>query len=547
MGAIVVRPHQEPPLESSSSDSPSQCTNPSEPSAENHAALAAASQQQLQSLTAPCESRPPVANAPATPVDALQRQLFTTERQLLFALRQGEVHVPQEDPQSGLIDFEALAGAIERAEDHSRRGDRLLRSLENLGLDPGKLESHRAKLAGFQTRLADLRGIQERSAGAQPPASGQAPSRAWDLHAGRTGRRLGGQAVYFGDRTLRWMTEGIRNALGEEAGFATQTLLDGTLRLSATPYLVLSPLMLEENFHLVQAGEPHARPVLWQSVLLMSNLAELESQGINIPHEHMGSYESFIAHLREEGIEHPERIHNLNTALHILHNRQHPEELGRDRPIAVVVAGSCDWNGALARQSIPENLVESGQFDVVYLEANSPAHMMRQLRDIHNQSGRPVHSLVMMGHGSQNSFRFGEHSRLHTGDIHRSDSGHVYSSRLQDLDQLLDPEGQVVLASCRVADTDEEDAMDDFPNLATALTALLPGRPVHASTTANGAFSLNVHPDRSIDVFSMVDSMVVLESDLDTREVRELEEESDQGLVPGFIGPLFGGIADLFA
>jgi hypothetical protein len=191
------------------------------------------------------------------------------------------------------------------------------------------------------------------------------------------------------------------------------------------------------------------RQRIWEAAL-----DHLDEEGIDYPRDEVGTYEDYLHFLSEHGVGFPKRIQSLKTAFTLAANNarlgdpEREKEIGSERPIAVVIGPKTDWNGAFEARCFPmlDCLIENGSFDVLYVECGSDEEAAQALRQIRQQSGRRIHTAVIAGHGSRQT--------LQLGDGGTSDENHLDVQDLEedglfhDLNDMLEPDGQIILWSC---------------------------------------------------------------------------------------------------
>jgi hypothetical protein len=256
-------------------------------------------------------------------------------------------------------------------------------------------------------------------------------------------------------------------------------------------------------------------------------LKQLEAEGVPVPRDRVRTYEDYAAYLADHDIEFPERIKSLLTALTVIDTRERlynsaaAKDIGRDRPILVMVGARVDENGALEARQFPtlDKAVKSGRFDVLYFEADTDTAVERILTDVHDLTGRRIHTLMLDAHGSRQSLAMGDESQnadnddIDTGDIERDGAFNF-------LNEYLDPKGQIILLGCsngapmplnwerfcqevewaaglRAEPPDPTAGVPEFDyfNLAQAFSHLAPGRPVYSSKVPTNLLSFSFDPE----------------------------------------------------
>ncbi|MBL7685561.1 MAG: hypothetical protein JNK65_05970 [Deltaproteobacteria bacterium] len=293
--------------------------------------------------------------------------------------------------------------------------------------------------------------------------------------------------------------------------------------------LRVSPRQWVSHYHVVGTLPQPFRDSMWRSLV-----ANLQSRGVILPERGMESYDTFIQTLHDHGIHFDERISSLENAVTLLHNQTHLSELGRDRPIALVFANSNDPNGAFGISPCIDQLVGSDQFDVVYVEGDSDADLMDAARRIHEATGgRTIHTLMIAGHGSRSGIMLGDPSR---GEEAILDTHDLFENRFTALENLIDPNGQVVLWACNTGAPGSRVSAEEArsSSFADSFATRLPGRRVHATTIYNNIFNLSVDENREVHITLVNDAPYVVEAD-ERRKVNLIVGE-DSGILPSLVG-----------
>ncbi len=244
-----------------------------------------------------------------------------------------------------------------------------------------------------------------------------------------------------------------------------------------------------EDHRLMRHLEPEVQQEVWDHTITL-----LAEQGHAIPEEWEISYENFTETLAEAGIEYSHRIRSLENILTLLDNHQNIEELGEDRPIAVVVASPHDYNSAFTTYPTVDTLIEEG-FDVLYYEVDHETGM-EGIADIAAETGQPIHTLVLEGHGTRQTLALGpDEHRVGTDEESFIDVGDFDQGDFDFLDDAIDAEGNVMLISCS---TGRGEADED--NLANRFAELLPGRRIYSPTVDTNVGSLSVNEDYSLNI-----------------------------------------------
>jgi len=240
------------------------------------------------------------------------------------------------------------------------------------------------------------------------------------------------------------------------------------------------------------------RQALWERLL-----ERIRAEGSPCPEEGCGSYEEFQAALRELGANLPSRVHGLRTALALISRHETLGETPIDRPIALVVLASSDHNGALRTTWFPmlDTLEDNGCFHTLYVEADDEGDILRAMEEIHALTGHRVHTLVWGGHGTSSSLALGGEDLGVTSHFAYEESDYIDPSdfvrgEFASLDDLLEPDGQVLLWSCSNGEGGEEAPF----NMANSTARAVPGRRVYSMREPGNILSLEVEADHSLAV-----------------------------------------------
>lgn len=275
--------------------------------------------------------------------------------------------------------------------------------------------------------------------------------------------------------------------LGEELhswGAPGDTLIQAGVMMG----LARQPRIGADHFHAIgELSEPF-RQFFWDRTL-----RDLERRGVPFPREHMRSYDDFIRHMEDNGISFHRRIHSLETAITLVENHRHLSEMGRDRPLAVIIANTGDHNGAFEDSLVIDDLVRSGRFDVVYEEVHTDHEAMSRLLRIHQTAeGRQIDTLMIAGHGSPTSLELGQDVSTDQSFIDVEDFS---QGEFALLPNLIAPDGEVLLWACSTGGTPEGGSSHSNVgsiNLADQVSHHLPGRTIHATEMPNNIVGLSV-------------------------------------------------------
>lgn len=254
-----------------------------------------------------------------------------------------------------------------------------------------------------------------------------------------------------------------------------------------------------ENYHQLQKLPAEERAVVWERIL-----ERLRTEGVPCDGEGCASYEAFVESLAGLGANLPTRLRSLRTAMALLHNHDTLGHEPIDRPIALAIMPSWDHNGAFSVGNgfpILDTLQESGRFHLIYVEADDEGDVMTALREIHSLTGRRVHTLLVGGHGAPNTLALrDEHLAFRPDgtfdDTVHVDTGDFLAGEFDGLGDLLEPDGQILLASCSNGASGEENPF----NLGNSFSRAAPGRQVYCQREEGNILSLEVLEDGSLEV-----------------------------------------------
>lgn len=191
----------------------------------------------------------------------------------------------------------------------------------------------------------------------------------------------------------------------------------------------------------------------------------------------------------------PERFETFGTFISAWLSSRNLGNGGNDRPVALLIYNTEDWNGAFAEYPLVKTLVDSCKFRVVYKEVSTDTEAELAIADACAKSGQKIHTLVFAGHGAANELRFGtddgvpdETAKLNRGDFN--------SGVLGDLDGFVDESGQIFLYACSNGSQGERGR-----NLANHVAKRVPpGVKILSSRIPNNVGNVIVKEDLSLDV-----------------------------------------------
>jgi hypothetical protein len=262
------------------------------------------------------------------------------------------------------------------------------------------------------------------------------------------------------------------------------------------PPSVEEVLGYHRSFEKVEGPE---RDRLWRDAI-----ARLRADG----HPHLPSnnetYDSFRDRLDALGPHASDRIVSLGHALTLLHNHETLGSSTPDRPVAVVIGPTSDYNGAFASHTgfpVLDSLMESGRFHVLYFESADEAGARDALMAAHEGTHRRLHTVVFSGHGLSTTLALEgpDPARPETVMASREedfiDIADLVQGDLGDLNSILEPDGQVLMWSCSNGEGGAEAV-----NLANGMAESVPGRRVYSTPIPSNLTRLVVREDLSLDL-----------------------------------------------
>lgn len=191
----------------------------------------------------------------------------------------------------------------------------------------------------------------------------------------------------------------------------------------------------------------------------------------------------------------PERFGTMKTFLDAwVHSRRLGGD-GDDRPVALLLYNTNDWNGAFAQSSLPRTFLDSGKFRVVYREVSSDEEAQRAIAETCAKSGGKIHTLVLAGHGQPKELGLGKGKNAfdESSDIDRGD---FKSGVFRHLDDYVDESGQVLLYACSNGQGGKRGR-----NLANAVARRLPPSVrILSSRISNNLDDVTVKDDLSLEI-----------------------------------------------
>ncbi|HEX5035537.1 MAG TPA: hypothetical protein VFX30_00040 [bacterium] len=230
------------------------------------------------------------------------------------------------------------------------------------------------------------------------------------------------------------------------------------------------PERLAADHNLMASVPFEERDVLWSRTL-----ASLRAGGKDLPWDKIRTYDGFIRYLYDAGIRYPQRIRSVETAVTLAENRAHPERLGRDCPIAIVLSNQADGEGSFEASEYPTlDVLVSGGYDVVYFETGRDVDGLQFMERVVGASERRISLAVFSGHGDGKGIALGagrrEEASLDINDFRSRGFGPY-------LDRLLAPDADIFLDACATGEGDD--------NVGLAIAQSVPGRTVHGTRIDN--------------------------------------------------------------
>ena len=251
------------------------------------------------------------------------------------------------------------------------------------------------------------------------------------------------------------------------------------------------PRSILENVNLIRNLPHDQQEGAWQNAISL-----LQQENFPIP-SGLTTYRAFEHALRECQIDFLTRFRSLKTILTVIANHRliatglNPSSIPDQRPIAVILRTKHDPTRAFDQFPLIDTFVNTNLFQVFYVEVGNEEEMLTALTQIHQRTGRQIHTLALSGHGNQQALALnsGFHER-NSIDLHD-----LTQQNFNVLAQVMDPQGQVLLDSC------SNGSGGRFAhNLANGFAELLPGRRIYAQETDSGIESLSFNTDLSLNV-----------------------------------------------
>jgi len=291
---------------------------------------------------------------------------------------------------------------------------------------------------------------------------------------------------------------GLALGLGSESEGASTSAGPSVTGMSPATFEEITPDRVLESYMSMEKIPESDRAALWDRTI-----ARLRESGVDCPPEYTATYAGFRASLDRLGPRTSSRVLRLESALELLHNR---DSLGREpieRPIAVVIGPASDHNGAFtAGGGFPllDRLLEDGSFHVIYFEGDDESDILSSLEEVRRLSGRRIHTAVFAGHGNPSMLALSGADPANPSEEFREadyvDANDFALGEFARLDDLLEPNGQILLASCS---NGSGGAAAPF-NLANSVSRAAPGRSVYSVREPGNLRSLEVSPDLTLEV-----------------------------------------------
>ncbi len=280
------------------------------------------------------------------------------------------------------------------------------------------------------------------------------------------------------------------------AGMPVPPPLSASAKLQALQLRAQNPREVINNHQILTSldSDPKAQHASWQAVLQIlqtqgfvqvdenimrmteaKNMTGVKNSAVTLPWTHLKTYSAFQKYLRSSGITQTGRVPDLLTALKVAHNNNHLKDMGRTKPIALVVGSVEDHNGAFTAVNghhILQTLNTQG-YDVVYVEANTDKAAMAQIKRIHQVTGRKMSTLVFAGHGTSQDLQLGAPGKMsQVEDAFIDVDDFAVQGDFNGLDKMVASNGQVLLWACSNADPRLKH------NLHHTVATQLPGRDI---------------------------------------------------------------------
>lgn len=271
------------------------------------------------------------------------------------------------------------------------------------------------------------------------------------------------------------------------------------------------------------------RELLWRQAI-----ARLRAEGHpHLPDENE-TYVSFRARLDALGPHLADRIVSLRSALTLLH---HHDSLGHETaslPVAVVIGPAADHNGAFTSFNgypMLDTLIDSGRFHVLYFESASESDDREALLRAHEGTARRLHTVVLAGHGLRTAMALSGPDPV-TGSLFDReeeflDINDFRSGDLGDLNNMMEPDGQVLMWSC----SNGEGGAGTL-NMANGMAEYVPGRSVYSTPIPSNIASLSIREDLSLNItWRETDGYIASFHEGDASVLRPETNESQEAFV----------------
>ena len=150
-----------------------------------------------------------------------------------------------------------------------------------------------------------------------------------------------------------------------------------------------------------------AIPMPNRQVLRDATMKRVREAYPSLPEEFTANLSTFRAWVKRQ-TEFPDRFHSF-ASVAMLHQSGlslfDPEDT---RPVALLAYNTTDYNRAFEMPAVIEGFSQDERFRTVYVEVSNEADLNRVLREASDDGERPLHTLVLAGHGTPTSLQLGE-------------------------------------------------------------------------------------------------------------------------------------------
>lgn len=261
-------------------------------------------------------------------------------------------------------------------------------------------------------------------------------------------------------------------------------------------YYKSSPLLLDQllnyNFHIIQAVDIENRKQTWESFVKSHDL-----QGANIPLSALESYDHLIQYLKEKGIDYPRRFRKFSTLLHILNSDASNRPLNEcdKQPVALLLYNHYDHNDAFDNMPVIDEMIAAG-FNVVYRECNNYTDMYDVLNEQTLNGTKPVHSLLIAGHGTPESLTLGNDTESTAEGKVDMESRLTRDHFVQCLEEsYIEEDGQIFIYGCSTGE-----GYGERDNFANAVAKSFPNRKVYSQPVTGNISEFSVNDDFSFHI-----------------------------------------------